>query len=450
VRPLFAKFLVGFWVVLAVMIAAETILETESLNRGLALQPARATGPIAFYAELARDALASDGRHGLDALRVRLRDACGVASCAVDSAGTPDVLARDVPDGIRAVGLAALGSRTGVLREDRAGFFSAYPIGSDGERALALVMWPRGEGEPAGARTGLGAFLPRDLILRAIAMVILGGLASFLLARSITAPIVRLRHATDRLARGDLAARFGARPGGSRDEIELLGGDFDRMAARIETLVTAQRRLLGDISHELRSPLARMAVALGLLRQEASGAGEMVDRLELEIARLDRLIEDILALSRSEAGEPAPASGQVDLDALLNDVAADARFEAAARDAGVVCDARSGTFLHAIRTLLRSAFENVIRNAIEHTAAGTTVEIVAVAHAAEREIVVTVRDPVPGSLPTGWSGCSNPSIAWTLRASGARAAPGSAWRSRGMRSRATAARSTRRTPGAGA
>jgi two-component system sensor histidine kinase CpxA len=395
VRSLFTKFLVGFWIVLAMMIAAETVLETESLNRGLALHPERATGPLALYASLGRDALARGGPAALDSLRGRLLTGVGVASSRIDSAATPDPFAPDVPDGARRAGLAALHRRSGVLREDHDGFFVAWPIGTNGGRPIALAMWPRGEKEDR-QESRLGALLPVDLVVRAGVMLLLGGLASLLLARSVTAPITRLRHAADRLSQGDLSARFGARPAGPGDELDALGRDFDRMADRIEALVGAQRRLLRDISHELRSPLARMSVALGLLRDEKADE-PLVDRLEREIGRLDRLIEDVLVLSRSEAGEPAAEPEPVELDSLLREVADDARFEAAARGCEVHLEGRTGATVHGRRTLLRSAFENVVRNAIEHTAGGTRVEIAAgPPDARDGVVTVTVRDRGPG------------------------------------------------------
>ena len=106
--------------------------------------------------------------------------------------------------------------------------------------------------------------------------------------------MARLRGATRRLAEGDLSARVGSGERKRRDELEDLGRDFDGMAERMESMVSAQRRLLTDISHELRSPLARINVALGLLRQGgAKDTDGMLTRLETEAERLNRLRGDV-------------------------------------------------------------------------------------------------------------------------------------------------------------
>ncbi len=128
-----------------------------------------------------------------------------------------------------------------------------------------------------------------------------------------------------------VALRVGAQQRRRRDELEDLGRDFDRMAERLESLVSAQRRLLADVSHELRSPLTRMNLAIGLLHQRGIEDPEgMLARLETEAERLNRLIGDLLMLSRLESGDAPPPSRAVDLGELAEEVAADADFEAGA------------------------------------------------------------------------------------------------------------------------
>jgi len=188
---------------------------------------------------------------------------------------------------------------------------------------------------------------------------------------------VRLRAATRQLAAGDLTARSGAPASTRRDEVAGLMRDFDAMAERLETLLKAQSRLLNDISHELRSPLARLNVALGLARQRSSGENtDMMERIELEASRLNELIGRILTLARLEDGEQAVPHTPVPLDELVLNVAEDAEFEAQARHCHVHTVIPEGDWgVRGNASLLHSAVENVVRNAIRYTQERTSVEI---------------------------------------------------------------------------
>ena len=210
-----------------------------------------------------------------------------------------------------------------------------------------------------------------------IAIAILtSGLVCFLLARSLTAPIIRLRAATQKLANGELSARAGAPGAHRRDEIAELMRDFDGMAQRLENLVNAQSRLLNDISHELRSPLARLSVALGLARQRTGpeAAGNL-NRIELEANRLNDLIGRLLALARMEGGNQATPMTTVRLGDLVGDVARDAAFEAQGRNCRVRCDIAEDSVVYGNSALLHSAIENVVRNAMRYTHEGTEIEV---------------------------------------------------------------------------
>jgi two-component system sensor histidine kinase CpxA len=249
-----------------------------------------------------------------------------------------------------------------VLRDSRAS--------SDGLHRYTLVLAP-----PPGPRLFLG---PRGLpIPGLIIAVISSGLVCYLLAWFLTMPVVRLRAATRQLAAGDLSARAGAPSARRRDEVAGLMRDFDTMAERLENLVKAQSRLLNDISHELRSPLARLNVALGLARQRSGPeTASMLERIELEASRLNELIGRLLTLARLEDGEQRVPATPVLLDEVVQNVAEDAEFEAQARHCHVRSDIPAGDW--AVRgegSLLHSAIENVVRNAIRYTREGTTVEI---------------------------------------------------------------------------
>jgi len=213
-------------------------------------------------------------------------------------------------------------------------------------------------------------------IVRAAAVFFIAGFVCFWLTRYITSPILHLREATHRLATGNLSARVGAAAGNRADELAELSRDFDHMAEQIESLISSQRRLFADISHELRSPLARLTVALGLTRLYANPESATgLDRIELEAGRLNTLIGSLLRLARLESGSEALEGDPVPLDRVVHDVAADADFEAKARNRHVRVTHADGCTILGNRQLLRSAIENVIRNAVAYTAEGTEVQI---------------------------------------------------------------------------
>ena len=218
-------------------------------------------------------------------------------------------------------------------------------------------------------------FLPRDWWAQLIAFILTAGVVCYVLARYLSAPIVKLREATRRLAEGDLTARVGM-TSRRRDELVALGRDFDVMAERIETLMTSQQRLLHDISHELRSPLTRLNIALELARQgDASEASWAMERIELESQRLNTLINQLLTLARMESAAAMQARTPVNLEELVNGVATDADFEAHTLDKAVRVVRSTPGFLQGDEQLLRSAIENVVRNAVLYTPEGTEVEV---------------------------------------------------------------------------
>ncbi len=261
---------------------------------------------------------------------------------------------------------------------------------------------------PPGPRVFFG---PHDIPLLGIAVMV-SGLVCYLLAWSMTSPVTRLRKAAQSLAAGDLSARTGAPEGGRRDDLTELMRDFDRMAERIEGLVDSQSRLLKDVSHELRSPLARLSVALGLARQRVeSEVGPEVstelesalNRIELEADRLNQLIQRLLTISRLESGADGLRKTKLPLRELVEQVARDAEYETPGRrcrvTAGATADSGDQFLVEGDPDLLRSAVENVVRNATRYTAEGTTVEVRLERQQpanGEAEIIVRVLDSGPG------------------------------------------------------
>jgi two-component system sensor histidine kinase CpxA len=233
------------------------------------------------------------------------------------------------------------------------------------------------------------------LVLRWLVMLSISGIVCYGLARYLVGPLTTLSHATRALAQGQLDVRVADRMGTRRDEIGDLGEDFDYMASRVGDLLDSQRQLLSDISHELRSPLARLSVALGLARQRAGDAAtDSLDRIERESENVNALIGELLTLTRLEAPESLPEATKIELDRLVSEVAADGDYEARSRSRSVTVSGQTGITVLGHALLLRRALENVVRNAIRYTPEETQVEISL--HSAESQATVTVRDHGPG------------------------------------------------------
>lgn len=216
-----------------------------------------------------------------------------------------------------------------------------------------------------------------------------------LLAWLIMRPVRRMQKAFAALAHGDLSVRLGEGMGRRRDELALLSRDFDSMAVQLQALVDGQRRLFHDVSHELRSPLARIQAAIGLARQQPGRSAQTLERIERESVRMDKLIAELLTLARLEAGAQSLQGTPVVLEELLNDLVDDAQLEATARSCRVQLIAGLAVQVRGDASLLRSALENVVRNAVKHAPQGSVVSI-ALQFGAEGCVEVTVRDQGPG------------------------------------------------------
>ncbi|HSS20600.1 MAG TPA: ATP-binding protein [Pyrinomonadaceae bacterium] len=233
-----------------------------------------------------------------------------------------------------------------------------------------------------------------------LAIVLAGALFCYWLARYLTSPIGKLRTATRELADGNLSVRVGQTLGSRRDELVSLAADFDEMAEKIQSLINSQRRLLGDISHELRSPLARLNVALELARQRSGAeAASALDRIHQEAETLNYMIGQLLALTRLESGAQELDKNSLDLAQLVREIVRDADFEARARKRSVVLTSEEKIIVDGVPNLLRPAIENVVRNAVQHTAEGTAVEVnlsTTQTGPDGNSVVLVVRDHGPG------------------------------------------------------
>jgi two-component system, OmpR family, sensor kinase len=239
-------------------------------------------------------------------------------------------------------------------------------------------------------------FLPlEDRWLVFLLAVLVTTAASFLLTRSIARPVRALGLATRQLAGGALDTRVTGKIQSRSSELVGLAQDFDAMATRIQALVQTRDQLLRDVSHELRSPLARMRVALGLARQNIADAPDALERLDREVERLDRLIAQVLNLARLEAGSVAGPLESVNVVDIIDDIVRDAAFEGCAREVSVTWHAPVDHCTIPGRAVwLASAVENVVRNALRYTRAGTAVDVAL--EVLPESVQISVADRGPG------------------------------------------------------
>lgn len=301
-----------------------------------------------------------------------------------------DVLGRAVTDGELSFAHAAKVGQLVLLRRNMA----AYKFVSSSGRPYVLLL----SFEPPLRKLGdalLGEGLPY-----AIALVLLITLLCFALAYHIASPIHSIQSTARRVAQGDLRARVPANVSKRFDELSALARDFDSMVGRLELLIRTQQNLLNSVSHELRSPLARISLAVAFLKTRyAADSDDMFQRLDRDVGRIDVLMGQLLTLSRLESGFSFADRGEVNLSELVEGAAADSNFEAQASGKSVSFHA-TGEFIinDADPHVLRSACENVIRNAVRFTRPGTNVEVVLEMDrsAPESLAILSVRDHGPG------------------------------------------------------
>lgn len=361
---LFWKILIGFWLTLVLTAAGVGAAFYLYSQARLADVNDLADGPhVTTIVATAASVLTHGGREALQTLFRELPSRRRPPLLIVDGEGR-ELFERPIPAATlaRAREVLAEGPTTPAIRA------VTTPDGSD--YLLFVPAQIRNERRPwhLSHQEQLAAQLSVALL---VSLLFSAGLAWYL-----SRPVRHLRTASRRLAAGDLDARVMPDIGSRRDEIADLGADFDHMAMRLQNLVAVQKRLLHDVSHELRSPLARLQVAVALARQQPEHLARTLERIERETERLDELVGQVLTLSRLEAGVNQAATGYLDLAELLEEVAEDAGFEAESIGRHVHLETTADCVVQGQPELLRRAFENVVRNAIRYTAPETTVTIV--------------------------------------------------------------------------
>jgi two-component system sensor histidine kinase CpxA len=249
----------------------------------------------------------------------------------------------------------------------------------------------------AGYQTGfrLGRILvkPGARLLAFLIIIFISVVVAWWLSRFIVLPVKRMSEAGHRVAEGDLSVRVAPSVGRRGDDIAQLARDFDYMTERVSQLLDAQQRLMRDVSHELRSPLARMQALLSLETQKEAVDFELVDRMERELLRLDQLIGEILAFARLQAADSVLRE-QIILKNILAEIAANAELEGSANNIRIEVLCAQDLTLAADPKLLHSALENIVRNAVRYSPPEGRVEIVAEMH--DRQLSIQITDQGPG------------------------------------------------------
>lgn len=376
-NSLFAKILLWFWCTLAITVVGSAFISALSVNRNTSATEAPATRLVTFQLEEARAAYETGGRPGLAAFMDTLEKVYQAKGILTDGNGRDLLTGRNRSDLIRR-------ARTRPLPTIRISNDLVARHADDGRYWFFFIV-PR--------PTVVPWFLTPDHLFVLAAEILL----CYWLALHLTSPVRALQKAVERFGRGDLSARVNSL---RRDELGQLARTFDRMAARIETLLAAERRLLLDISHELRSPLARLGVAVELART-GEGLETNLNRIQKESDRLNALVGQLLQVTRAEGDPASLRRDAVRLDELAEQIASDAQIEAEARGCTVRYDRRQPVTVEGDAELLRRAIENVVRNAIRYSPQGTAVEIAVMLDGAQARVVV--RDHGPGvpeeSLP---------------------------------------------------
>lgn len=382
IRSLFLKIFLWFWVTVIAtgiaLVATWIILQPKNVTS----QSQTNLADVAWVSGTSTaDVLEREGPSAASAYIEQVNRRTHVKSCLFDTSG--NVIAGSdcaMLEGAPAMpgDIPAFNVRHGFVRV-------AMKIRGESGREYVFAAQAT---EHRGPPPGIGF---SGIALRWSVALLVSGLICYLLTRYLTAPILRLREASQHLAAGDLSTRAASGMERRRDELGSLVRDFNAMAARIEQLVSRQRQLIYDISHELRSPLARLNVALDLARQR-KGADAAFDHMEQDLDRLNEMIERLLTVAKLEPSIVPVSMAQIDLTELVSQIVRSAEFELQERHGTIRLSSPGQYFVHGNRELLHSAIENVVRNAVRYTGPGNSVDVRLEPTATPATVRVVVRD----------------------------------------------------------
>ena len=369
-NSLFSRILLWFGCTLAVTVIGSAFFSAMGITQNDSDRRAPAARLVTLQLRLARSAYETGGRLGLEKYLVTVESVYDAQVVLTDAHGRDLLTNQDRSD------LVAL------TRKRPFPFFGfgnpmAARAAEDGKywyffiRKRAVVGW---------------WFLQPDHLFVLLPAVLL----CYWLAFHLSRPVRELQQAVERFGQGDLSSRVNSR---RRDELGELARTFDRMADRIETLLTAERRLLLDISHELRSPLARLGVAVELARS-GEDLNTHLNRIQKESDRLNELVGQLLQVTRAEGDPTLLHREPVRLDAMVQQLVDDSRIEAQAHGCDLQFLATQAATVDGDPELLRRAVENVIRNAIRFAPGETAIDVSLARN--NGKVLVDVRDRGPG------------------------------------------------------
>ncbi|MCA9285638.1 MAG: HAMP domain-containing protein [Phycisphaerales bacterium] len=407
-QSLFLKIFMWFWLAVTIVIAG---LAAVTWLYPYSAMPPRPV-PARLHELQARGAFAVFELRGQDAFELHCRSlesASHLKTYFVDDKGR-ELRGEPVPERLRSLledHRSELDAGQSVIVDS--GARMAVPMEAGDGRTAGVVALVEAEPSDRRPSTGSGRTPPGQgprfellvpvpmLLLRLLAVVLTAGLGCYALARYLTSPLRRLQRVVRRLALGDLAARVDPVLVSRRDEIGELAREFDRMVQQVAASISAQRMLMRDVSHELRSPLARLNVAIELAARDAGVDGaKALDRATRDVERLNEMLGRILMLARFEGGAESISASPVVLHEVVQDVVSDSEFEVGSAERHVRLVRCDPCTVLGERHLIRSAIENVVRNAARYTARGTSVEVSLLAPEGEERAVVEIRDHGPG------------------------------------------------------
>lgn len=388
-RSLFLKIFLWFWataILTGIALVLSFVFQHGSVpDRWHAMLEESAR----FSGTLAVESLERDGADSAASYLSKLEAHSHVRTCLFDSEGRPIAgggcgTFEDTANRIVTSRKSDFNFKYGIAR------VGTILIGRNGQDYIFATELP------AGPRAAVGISRFGFALQWGLAFLVSGAIC-YLLARYITGPVLRLREASQQLATGELSTRAASGMERRRDELGDLVRDFNAMADRIEQLIASQRQLLYDVSHEVRSPLARLNVALDLAR-ERKGEDSTFEQMQQDLDRLDESMERLLTIARLDTSAAPASTCLLNMTDLVSHIVADAQFELEGQDRSIEFIARDNCTIRGNSQLLHSAIENVIRNAVRYTSPKSTVKVeirqTRVADAVRAQL--EVRDHGPG------------------------------------------------------
>lgn len=390
-RGFFIKIYLSFWLTIALVISTQIALDFLDESSPFSRMKHHIASSLGLYGKAHIAYYQTGNSQAVTQLTEQFKQTNGIDAYLLDSNLHRLDGNLESPAIVNLAGQALKNSKNDHLRENGIDILAVPISAPDGKKFIVIGTFSHNGFMPPPP-----VFGNPNMVLRISVVMLISGLICYLLARYLVAPLVILRDATTRFAAGEHSVRVGFRIGTRRDETTELAKDFDKMAEQIESLMKQQRQLIGDISHELRSPLARLNVALDLARQNTGVEAEhALNRIEEEAQELNNMIGELLTLTRLESGNESVNFVKVDIAELVREIARDGDFEAQGSNRGVTLVECDGCIIDGNIDLLRRAIENVVRNAIHYTYEATEVEI-SIRNTKSDSVQIMVRDHGPG------------------------------------------------------